>query len=145
MNDDAEEEGIGWPFIDLMVLSMQQIGNPRRDGVMSEADERAYIDAVKKQVRQNMEFQEGDVVDQVFAALMALDLAVVHAPRTIYDRRVAVDARVRDAAPRLFAALRNLTEAVRERPALAESIESATISEAENALLSAIVRDQPTR
>ena len=58
------------------------------------------------------------------------------AKKTIYDQRVQMDERVRQAAPRLYVALQSLLEAVDERPALAESIESATLQEARQLLAS---------
>lgn len=56
--------------------------------------------------------------------------------KTIYDQRAQMDERVRQAAPRLYAALQGLLDAVEERPALAESIESVTLQEARQLLAS---------
>lgn len=50
--------------------------------------------------------------------------------RTIYDAASKLDERVRQAAPNLVVALKNLLDAVEERPALADSIESKVLSEA---------------
>jgi hypothetical protein len=56
------------------------------------------------------------------------------ANKTIYDQRAQIDERVRQAAPRLYEVLRDLLEAVEERPALAESIESVTLQDARQLL-----------
>ena len=56
------------------------------------------------------------------------------AKKTIYDQRAQMDKRVRQAAPHLYAALQSLLEAVDERPALAESIESVTLQKARQLL-----------
>lgn len=55
-------------------------------------------------------------------------------PRTIYDRRIEVDDAVRDAAHSLYEALRDLLDAVNERPELRDSIESVTVAQAARAL-----------
>ena len=54
--------------------------------------------------------------------------------RTIYDRRAQLDERARQAAPTLYVALKNLLDAVDERPDLAGSIESVTIQDARQLL-----------
>ncbi|MGA4275629.1 hypothetical protein ACI2VH_02660 [Ralstonia nicotianae] len=67
--------------------------------------------------------------------------AAVADNRSIYDGRVAVDLAVTRAAPRLYWALKDLLEAVRERVDRC-GIESVTISAAENALLAAAPTQQ---
>ncbi len=56
--------------------------------------------------------------------------------KSYYDRREAVDERVRLAAPRLYWALKNLLAAVEERPDSC-GIESVTLAEAHAAIASA--------
>jgi len=56
--------------------------------------------------------------------------------RTIYDQRTAVERHLHEAAPKLYWALKNLLEAVEERPDRM-GIESITIAEAHAALQAA--------
>lgn len=62
-------------------------------------------------------------------------------PRTIYDRRGEIDTALWNAAPELFAALRDLLYAVEERRDLCQSIESTTIARAHNAINIAAVKE----
>lgn len=76
---------------------------------------------------------------RTFAAWVGFSAALAHPRpvvlevtnnRTIYDHRTKVDGACADAAPRLYSALKNLLDAVEERPGLRKSIESVTISAA---------------
>ena len=86
-----------------------------------------------------------EIADAVFAAIRPGDEinGCVLRPRTIYDRRGEIDTALWNAAPELFAALRDLLSAVEERCGLHQSIESATIARAHNAINIAAVKEPP--
>lgn len=72
--------------------------------------------------------EEGDPVAEVERLLDRV--RVLDQNRTIYDSRIKMADELRRVAPLLYSALKNLLEAVEERHALAESIESVTIADA---------------
>lgn len=81
-------------------------------------------------------YTRADMIAYARAALSAHGQPVVDG-RTLYDHRTAVDAAVRRAAPALYHALKNLLEAVEERPD-GMGIETATLADARQALSAAL-------
>ena len=63
--------------------------------------------------------------------------------KSIYDQRSQLDERVRRAAPMLYTALKNLLDAVEERPALADGIETVTLQDSRQLVASLLAPSKP--
>lgn len=87
------------------------------------------------------EFREQN--DALQTAIDAMRQGEEFSHKTLYDHRDAVYKACESAGPKLYYALKNLLEAVEER-ADNMGIESATVSDAHNALLAATLPPAPT-